>query len=402
MDFNLDFTLETSNERRDFVASKGLSKLTPKEIELCGNYILYGKDRSDNPEIDGTSCVDRKEVQIKTKFNSYSKKEPISLDALLESPTFNENLLRPKPTIYKKVKPTIDKEKVKDITGMKELWEQIQITQDLLDENTGKKERTENTKTLTQKQIYYTKHYLIEMRQQQYYLMDSAYPTMPPLQNKAQYFDCIQDIQMNYPIYPRGIMRQEHDEDFMSPRKDIRHSDLAIDIDKEIEERKLNNKPYFNFLDKEHIYQLILNYWDIKVTIKDVPDSPLWGLLWTLDFYIEKANLNEQQMLIIRDKKLRLLNRDIAKHLLDELGIYHQENYISTIWNKMTQQIADAAELNYDEWLNRNYDKAWKCCNTCKKELLRDPRNFVRKAKALDGLTNCCKKCNKEKRKKRK
>ena len=33
----------------------------------------------------------------------------------------------------------------------------------------------------------------------------------------------------------------------------------------------------------------------------------------------------------------------------------------------MTQQIADAAELNYDEWLNRNYDKAWKCCNTCKK-----------------------------------
>ena len=71
MDFNLDFTLETSNERRDFVASKDLSKLTPKEIELCGNYILYGKDHSDNPEIDGTSCVDRKEVQIKTKFNSY-------------------------------------------------------------------------------------------------------------------------------------------------------------------------------------------------------------------------------------------------------------------------------------------------------------------------------------------
>ena len=64
--------------------------------------------------------------------------------------------------------------------------------------------------------------------------------------------------------------------------------------------------------------------------------------------------------------------------------------------------IDDAAELNYDEWLNRNYDKAWKCCNTCKKELLRDPRNFVRKAKALDGLTNCCKKCNKEERKKRK
>ena len=27
MDFNLDFTIETSNDRRDFIASKDLSKL---------------------------------------------------------------------------------------------------------------------------------------------------------------------------------------------------------------------------------------------------------------------------------------------------------------------------------------------------------------------------------------
>ena len=125
MDFNLDFTIETSNDRRDFIASKDLSKLNKKEIELCSNYILYGKD----PNKDMTSCVDRKEIQIKTKFSSYSKKEPVSLDALLESPTFNENLLKPKPTIYKKVKPTIDKEKAKDIPGMRELWEQIEEAQ---------------------------------------------------------------------------------------------------------------------------------------------------------------------------------------------------------------------------------------------------------------------------------
>lgn len=401
MDFNLDFDLVTSDERRDFIASKDLSKLTQKEIELCGNYILYGKDRSNNPEIDGTSCVDRKEVQIQTKFQSYSKKEPISLDALLESPTFNENLLNPKPTIYKKVKPTIDREKVKDIPGMKELWEQIQITQDLLDENTGKKERSENSKILTQKQIYYLKHYLIDMRKQQYYLMDSTFQTLPPPQNKAQYFDCIQNLQMNYPVYPRGTMREERDNEFKMPRMDKKFSAAAINIEEEINRRKDSDKPYFNFLDKEHIYQLVLDYWDIKVAIQEIPDSPLLNLLWTLDFYIEKANLNEQQMLIVRDKKLRLLNRDIAHHLQEELGIYHQENYISTIWNKICQQIADAAELNYDEWLSKDYDKAWKRCNTCGKELLRDPRNFVRKAKSADGLTNCCKMCDKEKRKRR-
>ena len=42
MDFNLNFELVTSNERRDFINSKDLSKLTPKELELCANYILYG------------------------------------------------------------------------------------------------------------------------------------------------------------------------------------------------------------------------------------------------------------------------------------------------------------------------------------------------------------------------
>ena len=86
---------------------------------------------------------------------------------------------------------------------------------------------------------------------------------------------------------------------------------------------------------------------------------------------------------------------------MEELGVYHQENYISTIWNKITQQIADAAQLNYDEWLSKDFDKAWKICNTCGKELLRDPRNFVRKTKSSDGLTNCCKICDKEKRKQR-
>lgn len=400
MNFNLDFTLETSDERSAFLQSKDLSKLTKKEIELCGNYILYGKDKSNNPEIDGTSCVDRGEVQIKTKFGSYDKKEPVSLDALLESPTFNESQLQPKPTIYKKVKPTIDKEKAKDVPGMKELWEQIERAQNLLDENTGKKERSEGTRELSIKEIYYLKHHLIELRRQQYYLMDSAFPTLPPAQNHGQFHSHITDLQMNYPIFPRGTMREETDTGFKEPRLEKNLSVAATDIEEEIRILSEKDRPYFDFRNKEHIYQLIINYWDIKAAIEFIPDSPLWNLLWTLDFYIEKANLSEQQLLIVRDKKLRLLNKEIAQHLQEELGIYHQENYISTIWNKVTGLIADAAELNYDEWLMKGYDKAWKKCNTCNKELLRDPRNFVRKAKSADGLTHRCKQCDKTARRK--
>jgi hypothetical protein len=48
--------------------------------------------------------------------------------------------------------------------------------------------------------------------------------------------------------------------------------------------------------------------------------------------------------------------------------------------------------------LAKDYHKAWKKCNYCKKYYLRDPRNFVRKTKAIDGLMGHCKKCEKLKK----
>ena len=65
MKFQLNFELETSQERLNLVKTFPLSSLTQKELELCSNYILYGKDN------DGKSCVDKKEVFIKPKHSSY-------------------------------------------------------------------------------------------------------------------------------------------------------------------------------------------------------------------------------------------------------------------------------------------------------------------------------------------
>lgn len=389
--FNLDFNLYSSKERRDFIQQQDLSKLSPKDLEMCANYILYGKDA------DGTSTVDRKEVQIKTKFSSYSKKEPISLDALLESPTFDEGSLVQSTTIYKNPKPTIDREKLKDVPGFKELWEQIDKWQRIIDENSGKKEKTPDTPVLTKRQLYYLNHQLIELRKQQYYLKDSIFPTVAAKPNFGHYYPAPASLHLNYEVFPRGVVRNEHDVEFKEPRRDSKPA-IAEDIEEQIQSLKKDNKYYFNFLEAEHVYQLIQSYWDIKAAIEKIPDSPLHNLLWTLDFYIEKANLSDQQRLIVEGKKQRLLNKEIGLRLEKELGITHQENYISTIWNKSVQLIVDAAALNYDEWLCKDYDKAWKKCNTCGKELLRDPRNFVRKKIATDGLTSNCKCCDKVKR----
>ena len=124
MRFNLDFNLKTSQERLEFLRNTvDFSTLTKKDLETCTDYVLYGKD----PEKDNTSIVDRGEVYIKTKYKSYNKTEPVSLEALMESPTFDESIFRKEKDIYRKPKPKIDREKCKDVPGMKELWEAIDL-----------------------------------------------------------------------------------------------------------------------------------------------------------------------------------------------------------------------------------------------------------------------------------
>lgn len=393
MKFNLDFSLETSTERLNFIKSIDLKTLTKKELELCTDYILYGKD------LDGLSSVDKKEVYIKPKYSSYSRPEPVSLDEMMESPTFDEAILSKERNIYKKVKPTIDKEKCKDIPGMKELWEQIEKIDRKIKLVEGKvqPDSGETVPDLNSKGLYQLKHILIELRKDQYILKDTAFPETQMQKNYGSFYFNPVDFQLNYPVFPCGVMGRKNDVNFIEPYNS-KLPFAAVDIENQIEELDKAGKPYFSFLNKEHIYQLCLAYYEIKDWADRFPDSPLQGLLWTLDFYIEKANLNEQQMLILDGKKRRLLNRDICRELQEKLGIYHQENYVSTIWNKICGLIAGAAELNYDEWCCKNYKPAWKQCNCCKKILLRDSRNFVRKAKAADGLTNRCKKCDQKKR----
>lgn len=119
MKFKLDFNIYSAKDRLEAIRQIDLASLNKTELETVTNYVLYGKDE------DGTSIVDRKEVQIKTKFNSYQKDRTVSLEELLESPTFDETIFQKNRTIYKKGKSQIDKERAATIPGMVELWEQI-------------------------------------------------------------------------------------------------------------------------------------------------------------------------------------------------------------------------------------------------------------------------------------
>jgi len=82
------------------------------------------------------------------------------------------------------------------------------------------------------------------------------------------------------------------------------------------------------------------------------------------------------------------------------LGIDYKENYISTVWHKTLDRIVKAVELNYDEFLCKDYKKAWKKCNDCGRILLKDRRVFAKQSTSLDNLSGRCKRCEKKKRSK--
>lgn len=125
---------------------------------MMANYILYGKDQNDQ------NAVDRKEVYIQTKYNSYKKRRVDSLDELKELPTFNEADLQPvHRSIYKNPKPELDlsaPEMEPILYTIAQYESQIEDLKNLPE--------TQEIRT----KLYNLNHMLIELRREQYAFQD--------------------------------------------------------------------------------------------------------------------------------------------------------------------------------------------------------------------------------------
>lgn len=394
----LDFSIPTSAGRRDFVKKymedNKDKRFSSADLETIANYILYGKD-----EDTGESVVDRKEVEIKTKYNSYAKKAPESLDELMESPTFDERIFVRDKNRYKTIKPKIDREKDADVPGMVQLWESIDRFQHIIDANTGKIDDPAAPK-LTSVELYKWKHMVIDLRRQQFYLRDMVKPTICMFGTNARKVYQIEsnsdipwDLEgSDFSIAPLGVLISG-DEKFVNPKE---YRGPNYEYNKEA-------KFTIDFRNYEHIYYLLENYEDLRISATNKPESTIGFLLDTLDFYIERANLSEPKKIILEYKKNKVQNEIIRKRLEKDFGLTHSANYISTIWKqKICKEIAEAAQLHYDYYLNREKTFAWKKCNQCEKIKLKDTREFIRKSRSSDGLASRCKECDKANRLKNK
>ena len=392
---NLDFSIHTSKDRKSFIDNYTKERteagytFTQKEIETMANYILYGKDE------DGTSIVDRKEIDIETRYGSYKKKSPESLESLMENPAFNEtNIII--TNIYKKEKPTIDREKDRDIPGIQELWKSIDRIDHRIKVTEGKEEDP-RVVPYTPTELYKMKHHLIEIRTMQYTLKDMVKPTLPPANPIDRLYTMNGENSVNwdilgssYSIAPLGLYSSKP-ERFLKPR-DIVEKDYYFNS---------KAKYQLDFRNPKHIYELLEYYQELQTAGEANPESLLDDIIETLDFYINFADLDEEKQLILNDKINKVPVIEIKRHLEVQLNIYHSQNYISTIYTKkICKEIADAATLHYDMYMNREYNNMWKKCLQCGETKFLDPRVFMRKTKSSDGYNSKCKKCCKENRKK--
>jgi len=409
----LDYNLYSNADRANFVIDLFTPELeqqaklhyeedsTKLELEAAANFILYGKD----PKTD-KNFVQKKEVQIDTKHTCWKRKEPESLDALMEDPLVDQTqFMEVKKNCYKKPKPTIDREKDKDIPGMQDLWSAIDIL-------------AARVKELKDQQLlnleYYKKnHLLIQLRKEQFVLKDSAkeevhgHMFMGGAKPGLCYTSDTGYVKDNYTDFKYKVWKADH---YRSQFGEDWYAREQEEIANRIRDGKIDDWEWvevsenlIDFTNPKHVYEVLEMYGTLKENSWDQLNSDLKFLIWELEDYIEKANLNPARKHILVRKIDKATNERISQELQEMFGLAYSDNYISTIYKQMIcEKIAKAAQLSLDEFNFRDKPEMFKVCSTCGCRMLRDSRNFVKKQNSKDGLSARCKSCDKEIRDKKK
>ena len=369
MKIELDYNIYTAEDRCSTVNKMKLDDATERDLERVANYILYGKSEK------GVALPEAK--TISTKHSTWKKKEPESLDALLENINFDEGTLKPasSKSVYTKPKPTISREKDAAIPGMVQLWEAIDATNVLYEEEKAK------GKSL---KAYYLRHALIDLRKEQYYLKDLFHPTMNTmgvLGHDVQQVSWTGDAAYSVTICdcaftPDGILRYRGEADW---------------------EWHIIAEHDFDFTNSTHIYHLLDNYSALKMQVSENPVCDTAFLILAIEKLVEKTKLSCHRMHILERKVDHTPNDVIAAELEVQYGLKYAVNYISTIWTKeICVAIAKQGEVDKEEWLARYSPKKWKTCTKCHTKKLRDTRFFAKKKNTHDQLSPICRQCSKE------
>lgn len=435
----LDFTISGTSDRKDFVdhyvqRPEFLHKpLTEDELETIANYILWGKDN------DGLNCTQRGEIQIETRNKTWQRDDTESLDAMMESPTFNEaSLRRPTEARTRIQREVFDRQHALAecpahlVPVFEELFtriDKLELSIHFYEFAHGRRkeepraalvrrfseQEVEAARELASKwnQFKYLKqrHLIVELRREQFTLRDSYIdkhqrhtPPEPDLDPVHLDFDA------EIPVYPIGLVGTPFSNLIFKPATELnpftyteKELDTLIHLywDKSSSPRPVL---FFDFGELEHVYELFGQLNELEEEIDTLPlESNLKKLLDTLKYYITLTDLNEVQSEILDLKINKVKNQDIAQYINKKYSKSYTANYISTIFRqKIIPQINETARFHALILENMCFEENFKKCNGCGQWLLIDAQNFVRKSRSKDGFSTKCKKCDRADRQRKK
>ena len=413
--YSLDFSIVRDSDRllavQDILDSLDKDP-TPTELEQMASYILYGKDEN------GQNAIQRNETIDKDKrYKSYKTKDDKvqSLDEIMETPGFDEQQLRsaykrdaytaPKPFI---AKPKYDKKTGEmidpgdsDVPGMIEQWEIIDRWQRMLDVAQGKVPAAEGDTIVSDPyRIYQLKHNLIDIRKHQYYLKDSAKPTLH-FQNldhpKAQFYDWCGDS--FYWITPAQWQQKLANAYTSRISKNLEDYETRGEGDN-LEIKWVVCEHTFDWENYKHVRALLNHYYTLYEALRDKLDTYGRTLLWDFDRYVELCNFSELRLFLINLRKQGMAYEDILEAMQTRYAVDYSPNYlVSIVSNEVPKKISQVAKM--ERLIQETPLSHCKRCIHCDRLLPMDPIFFSRNNAHKDGLSNTCKQCDRASRIKR-
>ena len=427
----LDFTLESAQERVDFINTyiKQFDRLTEKEIVTIEEYLLWGKTDEGIALGAGTG--------LETKWSK--PKEAESLDAVLENPALANSQLYSlnDAVLYKKNRDVFSRSEARKqapsflVRLFEDLWRNIDETEleiNFYEERVGKRdkppreellkrftnEEIESIRARSQKlnQYKYLKlrHRLKELRTEQFTIRDSYKTSFNITQSIYSPKDKTFVFDYDVEVLPLGIKEGEVGKlifDINFDPRALTEKQLQIISDLIWRKKDFKGTKTFDFRNLEMVYQLYLFKDELYDRVKKIEydhliENNLKGLLKTLHFYESIADLTDIQREILKLKEQKQKNADIANYINNKYKKSYTANYISTIFKqKIITRINEAVELHKDTIENCFFEENFKVCNNCGRILLLDGRNWVKKARSKDGFQNKCKRCEHELRRKK-
>ena len=263
---------------------------------------------------------------------------------------------------------------------------------------------------LNQKKYIQLKHYLVELRNEQYTYKDSF---SSPITHHGESQQIQPDIEpprfdADVLVFPFGLYNDSAlaQKIFKFPPDPSLFSDQDLEqVSKMIWDRKPENK-ILDFEDVSHLLAIYQNFYILEEQGERDPHevySAAASIVKTLRFYESMADLTDIQQEILQMKIDERSNLVIQIYINAKYGTTYNENYISTIYRqKILPAIAGAATQHRHIMENIFYPENFKVCKDCGRLLLISTDFFMKEKKNVTGFAPRCKRCQKLKRQEKK